>query len=66
MLLSLETKDWQRWFWGGNHYFDLSQDRKELFLNYVLADKIVDSDSEEDSITFAEGFTMITGLEMNL
>src|SRR5215213_33138 len=51
---------------GGKIYnFDLSHDRKELVLKDVLADKSVDSDSEEDSITFAEGFTMITDLEMN-
>ncbi len=65
MLLDLETKNWQRWFWRANNYFDLSQDRKELFLNDVLDDKIVNSDSEEDSITFAKNFTMITDLEMN-
>jgi aldose sugar dehydrogenase len=51
---------------GGKIYnFDLSQDRKQLVLKDVLADKSVDSDSEEDSITFAEGFTTITDLEMN-
>jgi hypothetical protein len=51
---------------GGKIYnFDLSKDRKELVLKDALADKIVDSNVEEDSITFAEGFTMITDLEMN-
>ena len=51
---------------GGKIYnFDLSQDRKQLVLKDTLADKVVDSDIEEDSITFAEGFTMITDLEMN-
>ena len=51
---------------GGKIYnFDLSQDRKQLVLKDTLADKIVDSDTEEESITFAEGFTMITDLEMN-
>src|SRR5215208_5862318 len=50
---------------GKIYNFDLSDDRKELVLKDVLADKSVDSDSAEDSITFAEGFTMITDLEMN-
>jgi glucose/arabinose dehydrogenase len=51
---------------GGKIYnFDLSKDRKQLVLKDALADKIVDSNVEEDSITFAEGFTMITDLEMN-
>ena len=51
---------------GGKIYnFDLSKDRKELVLKDALADKIVDSNVEEDSITFAEGFIMITDLEMN-
>jgi glucose/arabinose dehydrogenase len=51
---------------GGKIYnFDLSQDRKQLVLKDTLADKVVDSDIEENSITFAEGFTMITDLEMN-
>ena len=51
---------------GGKIYnFDLSQDRKQLVLKDTLADKVVDSEIEEDSITFAEGFTMITDLEMN-
>jgi hypothetical protein len=50
---------------GKIYNFDLTQDRKQLVLKDVLADKIVDSNSEEDSITFAEGFTMVTDLEMN-
>ena len=50
---------------GKIYHFDLSQDRKQLVLKDVLADKVVDSNSEEDSITFAEGFTLITDLEMN-
>jgi aldose sugar dehydrogenase len=51
---------------GGKIYnFDLSQDRKQLALKNELSDKVVDSDVEEDSITFAEGFTMITDLEVN-
>ena len=51
---------------GGKIYnFDLSQDRKQLVLKNELSDKVVDSNVEEDSITFAEGFTMITDLEVN-
>jgi aldose sugar dehydrogenase len=51
---------------GGKIYnFDLSQDRKQLVLENELSDKVVDSNVEEDSITFAEGFTMITDLEVN-
>ncbi|MDW0150845.1 MAG: PQQ-dependent sugar dehydrogenase [Nitrososphaeraceae archaeon] len=51
---------------GGKIYnFDLSQDRKQLALKNELSDKVVDSNVEEDSITFAEGFTMITDLEVN-
>jgi aldose sugar dehydrogenase len=51
---------------GGKIYnFDLSQDRKQLVLKNELSDKVVNSNVEEDSITFAEGFTMITDLEVN-
>ena len=50
---------------GKVYHFDLSQDRKLLALKDPLADKVVDSEIEEDSITFAEGFGMITDLEVN-
>jgi glucose/arabinose dehydrogenase len=50
---------------GKIYHFDLSQDRKVLELQYPLDDKVVDSEIEEDSITFAEGFGMITDLEVN-
>ncbi len=50
---------------GEIYHFDLSQVRKQLVLKDVLADKVVDSNTEEDSLTFAEGFTIITDLEMN-
>ena len=50
---------------GKIYNFDLSQDRKQLILTDTLADEIVDSKIEEDSITFAEGFNIITDLEMN-
>ncbi|MGI9010862.1 MAG: PQQ-dependent sugar dehydrogenase [Nitrososphaeraceae archaeon] len=50
---------------GKIYHFDLSQDRKLLALKDPLADKVVDSEIEEDSITFAEGFGTITDLELN-
>ncbi|MDW3605161.1 MAG: PQQ-dependent sugar dehydrogenase [Nitrososphaeraceae archaeon] len=50
---------------GKIYHFDLSHDRKHLELKNSLADKVVDSEIEEDSITFAEGFGLITDLEMN-
>ena len=50
---------------GKIYHFDLSQDRKLLALKDPLADRVVDSEIEEDSITFAEGFGMITDLEVN-
>ena len=50
---------------GKIYHFNLSQDRELLELKYPLDDKVVDSEFEEDSITFAEGFGMITDLEVN-
>ena len=50
---------------GKIYHFDLSHDRKHLDLKNSLADKVIDSESEEDLITFAEGFDLITDLEMN-
>ena len=50
---------------GKIYHFDLSHDRKHLELKNSLADKVVDSELEEDLITFAEGFGLITDLEMN-
>ena len=50
---------------GKIYHFNLSQDRELLELQYPLDDKVVDSEIEEDSITFAEGFGMITDLEVN-
>ena len=43
----------------------LSHDRKHLELKNSLADKVVDSEIEEDLFTFANGFGMITDIEMN-
>jgi aldose sugar dehydrogenase len=50
---------------GKIYHFDLSPDRKHLELKDSLADKVVNSEIEEASITFAEGFGLITDLEMN-
>lgn len=50
---------------GKIYHFDLSEDRKSLALRDPLADKVVDSDTEADSVTFAEGFGRITDLEVN-
>ena len=51
---------------GGKIYsFDLSPDRKQLSLPGPLADKVVDSENEASSVTFAEGFGLITDLEVN-
>ena len=51
---------------GGKIYsLILVNDRKHLELKNSLADKVVDSEIEEDLITFADGFGMITDLEMN-
>ena len=50
---------------GKIYHFDLSDDRKSLALKNSLADKVVDSETEGDSFTFADGFGMITDLEVN-
>ena len=50
---------------GKIYNFDLTSDRRNLYLEDVLHDKIVDSDKEEDSITFAKGFGIITDLDIN-
>ena len=45
---------------GKIYNFDLSSDRKQLSLPGPLADKVVDSEDEASSVTFAEGFGLIT------
>ena len=50
---------------GKIYHFDLSEDRTALALKDPLADKVVDSDTEADAITFAEGFGLVTDLELN-
>ena len=51
---------------GKIYHFDLSHDRNHLELKNSLADKVVDSEIEEDLITFANGFGLITDIETNL
>jgi aldose sugar dehydrogenase len=43
--------------------FDLNKDRKALLLNGTLSDKISDSDTDLEDITFAKGFGIITDLK---
>jgi hypothetical protein len=50
---------------GKIYNFDLSSDRKQLSLPGQLADKVVDSEDEASSVAFAEGFGLITDLEVN-
>jgi len=50
---------------GKIYHFDLSDDRKSLALKDSLADKVVDPETEADSVTFADGFGIITDLEVN-
>jgi glucose/arabinose dehydrogenase len=49
----------------GNLYrFDLNEDRTELVLNEPLADKLADSDEENEGIIFGQGFGAITDIEV--
>jgi len=50
---------------GTIYHFDLDNEREELFLEGSLNDKIVDSEEEENQIKFAEGFDIITDMEVN-
>jgi glucose/arabinose dehydrogenase len=43
--------------------FDLNKDRTALLLNGTLSDKIADSDTELEDITFAKGFGTITDIK---
>jgi aldose sugar dehydrogenase len=54
---------------GNIYHFDLTEDRTELILGGLPADKVADSDSElesTDGIIFAKGFGGITDLEAGL
>jgi glucose/arabinose dehydrogenase len=43
--------------------FDLNKDRTALLLNGTLSDKISDSDTDLEDITFAKGFGIITDIK---
>ncbi|MGC1131246.1 MAG: PQQ-dependent sugar dehydrogenase [Nitrososphaeraceae archaeon] len=49
---------------GRIYHFDLNSERNSLHLNGSLADKMADSDSELQSVIFAEGFGVPTDLEI--
>jgi hypothetical protein len=49
---------------GRLYHFELNQNRTELLLNNLLADKIADTDEELIDLTFGEGFQGITDLEV--
>jgi aldose sugar dehydrogenase len=49
----------------GNLYsFDLAEDRKELSLTDVLADKIANDEEELEEVIYAKGFSGITDIEV--
>jgi aldose sugar dehydrogenase len=43
--------------------FDMNQDRTALLLDGTLSDKIADSETEIEDITFGEGFGTITDIK---
>ena len=49
---------------GNLYHFDLNKDRTELVLEGPLADKLADSDDENEGIIFGEGFGAITDIEV--
>jgi glucose/arabinose dehydrogenase len=49
---------------GKIYHFDLNEDRTSLVLDGELADKIANSPNELEEVTFAEGFSGITDLEV--
>ncbi|HKQ20549.1 MAG TPA: PQQ-dependent sugar dehydrogenase, partial [Nitrososphaeraceae archaeon] len=49
---------------GRVYHFELNQNRTALHLQGALIDKFADSDDELDSTIFAQGFGMITDLEI--
>jgi aldose sugar dehydrogenase len=49
---------------GKIYHFDLNGDRTSLVLDGELADKIANSPNELEEVTFAEGFSGITDLEV--
>jgi aldose sugar dehydrogenase len=49
---------------GNLYHFDLNEDRKELVLGGPLADKLADTDDENEGIIFGQGFGAITDIEV--
>jgi len=49
---------------GNLYHFDLNKDRTELILEEPLADKLADSDDENEEIIFGKGFGAITDIEV--
>ena len=49
---------------GNLYHFDLNKDRTALVLEGPLADKLADSDNENEGIIFGQGFGAITDIEV--
>ncbi len=49
---------------GNLYHFDVNKDRTELILEEPLADKLADSDDENEGIIFGKGFGAITDIEV--
>jgi glucose/arabinose dehydrogenase len=49
---------------GNLYHFDLNQDRTELVLEGPLADKVADTNDENEGIIFGQGFGAITDIEV--
>jgi aldose sugar dehydrogenase len=49
---------------GRIYHFDLNNERTELILDGMLADKVADVDSENENIIFADGVGSITDIEV--
>jgi aldose sugar dehydrogenase len=49
---------------GNLYHFDLNEDRTELILEGPLADKLADTDEENEGIIFGQGFGAITDIEV--
>jgi glucose/arabinose dehydrogenase len=50
---------------GNLYHFDLNEDRTELVLEGSLADKLADTDNENEGIIFGQGFGAITDIEVD-
>jgi aldose sugar dehydrogenase len=49
---------------GNLYHFDLNEDKTELILEGPLADKLADTDEENEGIIFGQGFGAITDIEV--